>query len=381
MEWIIYGSIILAVLLVFLIISDLVKRAKERRRKSEKLEAESAKRYNKKVLFNTDEKKRAVSDADYLKMDELDLEAEAEKRVREEYAPQIKIEVVRVKSECMIPDVDTTTLDTSYLTGHKKEDFLKYNEELMQNLISQARMAERMRNQRASGKLQELELIEKELDISGGMSSPEEVQNEINKYLADMEAQLKEIQRANNYSEPKNSQTAAEIFKREEVGGAELSDEANDEVLSKLAELASFSPSNPPTAESVKKPEVAEVKEEKPKKSKLFDRSERAEKPKKIEKSEKLERAEQTDKSEKPSFFQSISSTKKSVKREDESVHSVVERMSAMFKQILAKNSELSRARFDDDVTQEKIDRIEKELLELNVEYKELSEAYYSMKN
>lgn len=361
----------LIVLLILLIIIDVIRRAKEKKKSRQRQERAMASAYNKADFFREIEPAPSLEmkvRKDEFQMEELEIDQEVVTKTiesgfetslsrgePEDTKPASSEDVFTVKrtdvvdydsSECMIPNVDASVLNKDYKKIKERTDFLQYNEELLENLLYQSKMAARKRKERelesagnimmvsdddpipaVSGVSQPAAATEpQQQDIYGeDVASQEDIQDEINKYLVAMETQLKGIQKANKYKESKKPAQKGLLF-----SGLGMSSTAGE------------------TDNSHKVETITEVPV--PDKETMTGREYKK-------------------------------AAKAAAKHKEENIHIVVEEMSTTFKNILAKNTELSRARYDSSIPQSKVDALEEELLELNVKYKNLSKTYNRIKN
>ncbi len=381
----------LIVLLIILIINDIIKRAKERKAKRRREEQARAKAFNRADHFSIAKREAPTlerNDDDAFIMEELSFsEVDIERSIANggeapitKQEPVVeqpkKVEDVFKKAEkaldgndaeCLIPTVDASVLGKEYKKIREQTDFLQYNEELLANLLYQSKMAAASREQRSGATAANTMMVSDSDDIltnqpkeqtilsaddfeakdlsaydttgEEDLATQQDIQDEIDRYLADMERHLKGIQKANKYKEPRKKE--GKIF-------GLFGDSSKHETH---------------TAEN-KQPLTSTILSQEENDSPIFvDRS-------------KTERPVETYSSR----AEAKRAAKEAAKQQEVDVHNAVAKMSETFKLILAKNSELSKARFDDLIPQATIDALEDELLRLNLEYKHLSETYNRLK-
>ena len=380
----------LIVLLIILIVNDIIKRAKEKKAKRRREEQARAKAFNRADHFSIAKREAPTlerNDDDAFIMEELNFsEVDIERSIanggeapitKQEPVPEQpkKVEDVFKKAEkaldgndaeCLIPTVDASVLGKEYKKIREQTDFLQYNEELLANLLYQSKMAAASREQRAGATAANTMMVSDSDDIltnqpkeqtilsaddfeakdlsaydttgEEDLATQQDIQDEIDRYLADMERHLKGIQKANKYKEPRKKE-------------------------GKIFGLFGESKHETRTAEN-KQPLTSTILSQEENDSPIFvDRS-------------KTERPVETYSSR----AEAKRAAKEAAKQQEVDVHNAVAKMSETFKLILAKNSELSKARFDDLIPQATIDALEDELLRLNLEYKHLSETYNRLK-
>lgn len=385
-------AIALMVLLIVLIISDVIKRAREKKAKRRREEQARAKAYNRADHFSNVKHEAPTlerNDDESFIMEELSFsEVDIERSIAQGgEAPITKQEPVVEKpkssedvfkkaekvldgndAECLIPTVDASVLGKEYRKIREQTDFLQYNEELLANLLYQSKMAAASREQRSGETAANTMMVSDSDDIltsqpkeqtilsaddfevkdlnaydttgEEDLATQQDIQDEIDRYLADMERHLKGIQKANKYKEPKKKE--GRMF-----GG-----------------LFGGSSSAESHTSETKQPLTSTILSQEENDSPIFvDRS-------------KTERPVETYSSR----AEAKRAAKEAAKQQEADVHNAVAKMSETFKLILAKNSELSKARFNDLIPQATIDALEDELLRLNLEYKHLSETYNKLK-
>lgn len=392
MKTVLILAVALIVLLIILIINDIIKRAKEKKAKRKREEQARAKAFNRTDHFSIAKREAPTLERnednrfimEELTFSDVDIErsiasgGEAPITVQEPVVEQPKkVEDVFKKAEkkldgndaeCLIPTVDASVLGKEYKKIREQTDFLQYNEELLANLLYQSKMAAASREQRYGETAANTMMVSDNDDIltsqpkeqtilsaddfqakdlsaydttgEEDLATQQDIQDEIDRYLADMERHLKGIQKANKYKEPKKKET--KIF-------------------------GLFGDSSKPDSHTsqAKQPLTSTILSQEENDSPIFVDRSKAERP--IETYTSRAEAKRA--------------AKEAAKQQEVDVHNAVAKMSETFKLILAKNAELSKARFNDLIPQATIDALEDELLRLNLEYKHLSETYNRLKD
>lgn len=392
MKTVLILAVALIVLLIILIINDIIKRAKEKKAKRKREEQARAKAFNRTDHFSIAKREAPTLERnednrfimEELAFSDVDIErsiasgGEAPITVQEPVVEQPKkVEDVFKKAEkkldgndaeCLIPTVDASVLGKEYKKIREQTDFLQYNEELLANLLYQSKMAAASREQRYGETAANTMMVSDNDDIltsqpkeqtilsaddfqakdlsaydttgEEDLATQQDIQDEIDRYLADMERHLKGIQKANKYKEPKKKET-------------------------KVFGLFGDSSKHDSHTSQEKQPLTSTILSQEENDSPIFvDRS-------------KTERPIETY----TSRAEAKRAAKEAAKQQEVDVHNAVAKMSETFKLILAKNAELSKARFNDLIPQATIDALEDELLRLNLEYKHLSETYNRLKD